>query len=291
MRPVTLPGMRRGRASITAALVSAGRGVGVKPGGCDPTAAALLPWPGRALVRLAETAMPVRELGRVLSLGMVDHVCLRTAAIDAAVTRAVHLGCGQLVILGAGLDGRAWRLDTLRSVDVFEVDHQDTQVAKRARVERLDARAASVTFVPVDFARDRLAQRLQATGHDASKPTVWIWEGVTPYLPRPAIEATLRDIGSTSATNSTLAMTYVTPHLVPLGRLGVQKLARAAFRALGEPLLGAMAEATVADCLQSVGFRVEQDHDARSWASYGPGNPRLSYAFRAERLVIAAKVR
>ena len=92
----------------------------------------------------------------MLGFGMVDHVCLRTAAIDAAVVRAVEAGCRQLVILGAGLDGRAWRLNALREVDVYEVDHPDTQAEKRRRVDGLMQAASSVSFVPVDFARDRL---------------------------------------------------------------------------------------------------------------------------------------
>jgi methyltransferase (TIGR00027 family) len=285
--------MRRGRASVTATIVGAGRGVGVRSDGGDPTATALLSGPARRIVRLTQrgggSARVVRGLARVLTLGMVDHVCLRTAAIDAAVSHAVQRGCDQLVILGAGLDGRAWRMDALHSVDVYEIDHPDTQVHKRARTEPLQARAASVSFVPVDFARDRLAERMQAAGHDPSRPSVWIWEGVTPYLPRPAIEATLEDIGSRSASGSTLVMTYVAPHLVPLHELGAARVARAAFRALGEPLLGAMGATTVATLLRTIGFVVDRDHDARSWSRYGPGDARLSYAFRAERLVVAIK--
>jgi methyltransferase (TIGR00027 family) len=285
--------MRKGRASITAALVSAGRGIGVNAEPTDPTAATLLPSPARAVVRLASrpraSARIVRGLGRVLSLGMVDHVCLRTAAIDAALTEALARGCEQLVILGAGLDGRAWRLDALAGIDVYEIDHPDTQVLKRTRVERLRIRAASVSFVAVDFAHDRLTERLEAAGHDPSKPTVWIWEGVTPYLTSSAIMATLGDIGSRSSPASTLAMTYALPHLVPLAGLGVAGLARAAFRAIGEPLRGAMDPGTVAARLQAIGFEVIQDEDARGWARLGPGNPTLAYAFRAERLVVATR--
>jgi methyltransferase (TIGR00027 family) len=225
---------------------------------------------------------------------MVDHVCLRTAAIDAALTQAVHDGCRQLVVLGAGLDGRAWRLESLREVDVYEVDHPDTQTDKRRRVEALELRSASISFVAVDFARDRLTDALAAAGHDANHRTFWIWEGVTPYLPQPAIAATLADIASRSASGSALAMTYVVPGLVLLEGSAARAVARVtqtAFRALGEPLLGATDPAWMAERLEAVGFRVDWDEDARGWTRHGPGNATLSYPFRAERLVIATRGR
>ena len=230
----------------------------------------------------------------MLGFGMVDHVCLRTAAIDAAVVRAVEAGCRQLVILGAGLDGRAWRLNALREVDVYEVDHPDTQAEKRRRVDGLMQAASSVSFVPVDFARDRLAERLARAGHDSAAPTIWIWEGVTPYLPAPAIVASLTDVGSRSAVGSHLAMTYVVPGLVmlegPAAKV-LERLTRAAFATIGEPVLGATDPHTMENHLQAVGYRVDSDEDARAWSRHGPGNPTLSWPFRAERLLVAIKDR
>ena len=160
----------------------------------------MLPAPiGGLVARLAPG--PAQLATRMLSLGMVDHVSLRTAAIDDSVSASVAAGCEQLVILGAGLDGRAWRLEALRDVEVFEVDHPATQAEKRRRVARLAPRAREVRFVAVDFERQRLADRLAAAGHDATRATCWIWEGVTPYLVAPAIESTLHDIGDRSASN------------------------------------------------------------------------------------------
>ena len=111
----------------------------------------------------------------------------RTVAIDEAVRAAAS---PQVVILGAGLDGRAWRMQELRDVTVFEVDHPDSQRVKRARVSALQQVARDVRFVPVDFTRDRLDDALAAAGHDATRPTTWIWEGVVMYLELADIEAT-----------------------------------------------------------------------------------------------------
>ena len=76
----------------------------------------------------------------------------RTVAIDEAVRDAAS---PQVVILGAGLDGRAWRMSELADVTVFEVDHPDSQREKRARAAPLKQAARDVRFVPVDFTRDR----------------------------------------------------------------------------------------------------------------------------------------
>ena len=91
-------------------------------------------------------------------------------------------GAPQVVILGAGLDGRAWRMPELRDVTVFEVDHPDSQREKAARAAALLRVAREVRFVPVDFTRDRLDEPLAAAGHDPARPTTWIWEGVVMYL-------------------------------------------------------------------------------------------------------------
>jgi methyltransferase (TIGR00027 family) len=283
--------MRAGRSSLTAAFVAAGRGLGVDAQSYDPTASALLPRTVAAMLRRVHRGGPagnvVRGLGRLASLGLVDHVNLRTAAIDAAVVEAIERGCDQLVILGAGLDGRAWRLEALAGVDVFEVDHPDTQIAKRNGVERMRSEAASVRFVAVDFERQRLGARLRDAGHDGARPTMWIWEGVTPYLPGAAIEATLADVGELSTTGSSIAMTYAIPTLVPIPSTALRRVTRLAFAALGEPLMGAMEPALARRRLAAAGFGLCHDTDARQWAQLGPGDPLLAIGFRGERLAVA----
>ena len=131
----------------------------------------------------------------------------RTIAIDEA--RARRAASPQVVILGAGLDGRAWRMPELRDVTVFEVDHPDSQREKQARAAALPRIAREVRFVPVDFTHDRLDDALAAAGHDPARPTTWIWEGVVMYLERADIEATLRVIQRRSAPGSHLVVLYL----------------------------------------------------------------------------------
>lgn len=278
--------MRGDWPSLTAMAVAFGRGVGTTAHVLDPLAARLLPRPMGAALALTHGAVG-RTLARGVTLGMVDHVCLRTAAIDAAVLAAKDDGCRQLVVLGAGLDARAWRMDALHDVDVFEVDHPATQAAKRARVATSRPCAASVRFVAVDFERERLDTRLVDEGHDAAVPTAWIWEGVTPYLHPAAIHATLADIGARSAPGSHLMMTYAVPELVLLPIPGARSITRLAFRGLGEALHGAMTPTAAAQAVLAVGLRPIADGDARSWAEHAHGCATLARPFRAERLLVA----
>jgi methyltransferase (TIGR00027 family) len=128
----------------------------------------------------------------------------RTVAIDDAVrARPIQ----QLVIIGAGLDDRAWRMPELADVEVFEVDHPASQRDKRSRVGDLQPLAKSVRFVPVDFTRDRLDTALAPVGHRPEQATMWIWEGVVPYLSRAEVAATVQAVSSRSAAGSRLSST------------------------------------------------------------------------------------
>lgn len=287
-----MPAMREGWPSLTALAVAVARGIGTAPDQVDPVAAELVPPPlGRALAWVGRPHAPaaVRDALRVATLGLVDHVSLRRAAIDDALGRALDVGARQLVVLGAGLDARAWRLPALREVTVFEVDHPSTQSGKQRRVAGRPPLAAGVRFVAVDFERDDLAERLAAHGHAVDVPTAWIWEGVTPYLHPPAIEATLAAVSARSCVGSRLLVSYAVPALVPWNVPGLPELTEAAFAVLGEPLRGAMSTAALAARLDDHGFSLLDDTSNRDWASLHPGSARLATLFSAERLAVAAK--
>jgi methyltransferase (TIGR00027 family) len=120
-------------------------------------------------------------------------------------------------------------------------------------------------FVAVDFEREDLAERLAAEGHDSAIPTAWIWEGVTPYLERQAVEASLVGIGARSAPRSTLLMTYVTPGSVDRLRefVGVVELC---LRAVGEPLRSRLETSEAHALAAAQGFRVASDEGPDDWA-------------------------
>ena len=227
----------------------------------DPTARVFLNEKGkRSLARTVERARNgkksfAHEMARV----MADMIALRTAAIDAAVRGAITNGATQLVILGAGYDGRAWRMGELAGVKVFEVDHPATQDDKRVRVNELQHPIGNVSFVSIDFERESLNSVLERAGHDRSQKTCWIWEGVVMYLTRDAMRATLTDVAWRSASGSTLIVNYHTAHR--------RLFARIMFRLIGEPQISAYTPEEMEAELRSAGFSVQDDSGMVDWNS------------------------
>jgi methyltransferase (TIGR00027 family) len=275
--------MRQGRPSFTASAVAFCRGVAH----VDPVAKDLLP----PALALALRAGDVRERPWVaaawntLTFGLVDHVELRTRAIDRAVADGAAAGLAQLVILGAGLDARAHRLSALSGAVVFEVDHPSTQAYKREKVKGRAPIAREVRYVAVDFEKDALEDKLAGAGHRADVATFWIWEGVMPYLPPAASAATLDQVARRSAPKSRVAVTYGTPESTTLGA-GFTAIARAGFRVIGEPLRGLVSAPAMAEALGARGFRVLEDTGPEAWPEATP--TRRLYVL--ERLAVAERV-
>lgn len=290
--------MQEGRPSLTSSIVAMARAVyDAAPRDVsavvDPYAITLLP---KRMQRMAKSlitgwavGMPHHYALRVLTGGLFEHIALRTAAIDDAVTDAVRAGAKQCVILGAGLDARGFRLASLAGVEVFEVDHPATQKYKQRKVKERPPLGAH-RFVAVDFAVDLLLSELQRAGFSPEQPTVWVMEGVTMYLPPAALTATLRDVQNASAPNSRFVVTYMPPlRGVVLGNRWLQQAMASSFSRLGEPLLGRVATEDFHQQLQNHGFAVLTDDAAPEWAAhYTPLVIRVGIA-RYERLATAVK--
>jgi methyltransferase (TIGR00027 family) len=172
-------------------------------------------------------------------------------AIDEAVRESAHR---QVVILGAGLDGRAWRMPELKDAVVFEVDHPDTQRAKRSRLASLTSTAREIRFVAVDFTRDSLEACLATAGHDPALATSWIWEGVVMYLTPEQVEATLTVIAKRSTAGSRLSVLYHAPALM-LRVVGL------VVRRMGEPLRSSYTPDSLNALLRRYGFEVARDEN------------------------------
>ena len=142
---------------------------------------------------------------------MVRSVNLRTRYFDAALQDALAVDIRQIVILGAGFDSRGYRFaDRLGTARFFEVDQPSTQEYKKLRVKEIfGALPPQVRYVPVDFTKDDLLTQLTKAGYAEQDPTLFIWEGVTYYLPERAVRDTLRFVRDHSAPRSRIAFDYV----------------------------------------------------------------------------------
>jgi methyltransferase (TIGR00027 family) len=285
--------MHERRPSQTASMVATARalandGYTRVPGFRDPYARVMLPigWASayRLFSRWANRAPPEKR-DRVVA--QFDIIALRVATFDAEITAAVRDGCRQLVLLGAGLDTRAFRMASLADVAVFEVDHPATQAYKRRKASELTAFARSVTFVPVDFESSSLAESLSHTEFRADQPTVWVWEGVVMYLTDEAVQATLTDIARCSAPSSTLIANYHTPHSKPVD--GEHRLRRVLLSLWREPQIGQRTTEAIHEWVRRAGFEVVSDTDPVEWARRFGSPPPVGQSTRVMRIFVARR--
>ncbi|MGW4908951.1 class I SAM-dependent methyltransferase [Streptomyces sp. NPDC004270] len=281
-------------ASRTAVLVCQGRAAAdgrIAAGRfADPVAVRLLRATERAPVdEVRAGTVPEGWHARVAYEGVracADVVVPRTVAIDEALRARPT---GQLVILGAGLDTRAWRLPELARTDVWEVDHPASQQDKRARLaaaEELSAVARSVRFTPVDFAVDDLGAVLDASGHDPSAPTTWLWEGVVPYLRRDEVRATVAALAARSASGSALVVNYQAPSArAAVGRL-LARVLRSSMTS-GEPWRSLWRPGHMAALLAEYGLRVVSDDDLLTLAHTLGSPAQRRSSLRSGRVAVA----
>ncbi|QFY12993.1 SAM-dependent methyltransferase [Nonomuraea phyllanthi] len=171
----------------------------------DPLALAFATAGGRG----PETPPPpyADEAARRRRLAVAFSIVIRTKFLDDLLDRAVASGVRQVVLLGAGMDSRAFRMDWPAGTRLFEVDTAEPLGFKASvlRQERAVPRCERIT-VPVDLREDWPAA-LAAAGHDPAQPTVWIAEGLLIYLPEDAVQSLLEQVGALSAAGSRMGLT------------------------------------------------------------------------------------
>ena len=149
-------------------------------------------------------------LGNKLAPGLHEHLIARTRFIDDLIEKAANSGAEQYVILGAGYDLRAHRLDLPSSLRIFEVDQAEVQARKRSKLPENITNAANVTYVTVDFTHQSLAEQLTAAGFDKSKPTIFTLEGVSQYITKEAVSSTIEELATLiQTTSATFFISYV----------------------------------------------------------------------------------
>jgi methyltransferase (TIGR00027 family) len=280
------------KASHTAVLVCQGRAVAdgrfTPDRFADPTAITLLREEERAEVQRVREGKPPKDLASRMTYELIrggaEIIVPRTVAIDEAI---LEHAAPQVVILGAGLDGRAWRMPALAGAYVCEVDQPASQHEKQDRAAALPADRAP-RFVPVDFGRDRLADALAAAGHRTGTPTTWVWEGVVPYLTRAAVAATVAEVAACSAPGSRLIVNYQSPsRFGGLVRRVIGALARRANPWAAEPWRSAWTADAMAALLSGHGFTVRRDADLLATAS-AIGSPHSqAVSLRNGRVAVA----
>ncbi len=238
----------------------------------DPVSALLLRADERVVVEQVRRNIRPTDWRQRLAVERVE-ACAegmvpRTVSIDDAIRSA---GTRQLVLLGAGLDGRPWRMPELRDTVLYAVDHPASQADLLDRCPELEMTVARLEFVAVDLAGDGLGPALVAAGHDSRERTTWVWEGVVPYLTEHEVEATIAAVAARSAPGSTLVVNYQErSRLMTIGR----RLSGLVSRVLGvddplaaEPWRSLWTPSTMAALLARHRFVVHRDENLLTTAS------------------------
>jgi len=176
-------------------------------------------------------------LGQKVVPGFHEHLISRTRFIDDLIKASAASGVEQYVILGAGYDSRAHRLELPSSLRIFEVDQPEVQSRKRSRAHRLELPSSlrifevdqpevqsrkrtklpkelpnseNITYVAVDFTHQSLTEQLMDSGFDQSKSTVFTLEGVSQYITKEAFSSTIKEVATlTQKASSIFFISYV----------------------------------------------------------------------------------
>ena len=209
--------------------------------------------------------------------------------LDAAHAR----GARQLVILGAGLDSYAFRRPAHHGdVQVFEVDHPNTQRWKIERIEALGWDTPdTLCFVPCDFETTAISEALRKTHFDTEQPAIVSWMGVTYYLEAETTASALRDLHSVLAPGSEVVFDYQFPFEDFPERYQALRESMASYlRGVGEPHVNRYRPDALREVILGAGYpdAVLEDPAAIRQRYFAPLDTNIAMS---ERFGIAAALR
>ena len=156
--------------------------------------------------RILNSLIKIREK---LTPGVIGGLICRTRYLDDVLTSAIKEGFETVVNLGAGMDTRALRIAGAKNVKYFELDFPELQRAKKAYIDKkIGGLPANISLVPIDFNSQDIGEELQKAGYTLSSKTLFIWEGVTQYISREAVDNTLKYVAQAVA-GSRIVFTYI----------------------------------------------------------------------------------
>lgn len=188
--------------------------------------------------------------------GFHNSIVARVKYFDNFVEKSIDEGIEQIVALGAGYDTRAYRIEGLNDIKVFEVDHPDTQRFKIEKLKEIfDSVPEHVAFIPVDFEKETFGQKLFDKGYDKSLKTLFILEGLTMYIPQNAVAETLNFIVENSGKGSIVIFDYIDESVIDgTSKLEIGKNLRDYTKENGAPLQFGIKEEEIEAFLTQFGF-------------------------------------
>jgi methyltransferase (TIGR00027 family) len=157
--------------------------------------------------RIVTGIRPQTLLRRIVHLAAPGSYCfaiVRTRHFDEVLLSEIRAGIEQVVFLGAGYDSRAFRFrEELKGIRVFEIDHPGTQSRKKRILAKICKESpANLSYIPIDFNQHCFQTALFDHGFSQEKKTLFLWEGVSYYLPQAVVENVLDFVSRRSAKSS-----------------------------------------------------------------------------------------
>jgi methyltransferase (TIGR00027 family) len=207
-------------------------------------------------------------------------VAMRSRFAEDMASRAMANGVRQILILGAGLDTFAYRVQGAEDLRVFELDHPATQSDKRRRLADAGiAEPGHVAYVAHDFEHGGMTEALEAAGLKPGERTFVLWLGVTPYLTEDSVFATLGELAELPG-GVEVVFDYANPPYT-IEHSATQAFHRAmaeSVAATGEPFRGYFETADLHARARKLGFSEIEDLDRAALASrylpHLPATPR-----------------
>ena len=209
-------------------------------------------------------------LSEKLAPGFHEHLIARTKFIDELIQKSAVNGTEQYVILGAGYDSRAHRLELPSSLKIFEVDQPEVSDNKLAKLPKELPNSDNVTYVNIDFSYQSLTEQLIGAGFDQKKSAIFTLEGVSQYITKEAVSSTIKELASlTKDTHSIFFMSYVDELLDknPEACFGEgypnpakkASLIKGLSAKVGEPWISFYNGAEIEDLLSQNGYSIEEN--------------------------------
>ena len=191
--------------------------------------------------------------------GTYGWVAARTFFFDEVFGEAAEDEISQIVIMGAGFDTRAYRFqDSLGDTVVYELDLPEIQSIKVERLKNMQiTHPGNIRYVPIDFTKDVLFEKLEEAGYSSSERSLFLWEGVTEYLTDAAVDSTMRSIRDNAPPGSFLAFSYIYRSVVDGTReyYGTKKILKTV-AGTGEPYRFGIPEGEIETFLSDRGYRL-----------------------------------
>lgn len=156
----------------------------------------------------------MNKLMEKLAPGIYGGLVCRTRYIDDAIKKCLDDGFEAIVNLGGGYDSRCLRIEGINNIEYYHIDQPEVIDSYKQKLLKFpNGIPKCIRFVPIDFNSQSIEEELSKHGYDKRIRTLFIWEGVTQYITREAVNGTLSYISSTSKDNR-VVFTYIIEELL-----------------------------------------------------------------------------